>query len=268
MSFYTNSQIFYINSRNRDSGDDSNFTYSFDIPQEPKFTHCAVLQCIIPKSYYLVQKGYNTFILSENGVNVQIIIPIGNYSRSLFRTIVQGLLNTGSPNGYTYVITQPSTTVPDTGKYTFTVTGNGGIQPIFIFENNNINEQMGFDEISQNQFIANSLESSNVVKFQIEDALFIRSDICTNGHDNVLQAVFLSNNPDFAEVFFQNPDVQSYSKKMTQSTGRTFRFWITDEAGVPIFLNGQNVVFSLMLYVRENVFRLVEDYIKLRLMEK
>ncbi len=136
------------------------------------------------------------------------------------------------------------------------------------FHNNNINEQFGFEEISQNQFIGDTLESANVVKFQIEDALFIHSDICTNGHDNVLQAIFLSNNPDFAEVFFQNPDVQSYSKKMSYNTSRTFHFWITDEDGIPIYLNGQNVVFSLMLYERENVNRRIEDYIKLRLMEK
>lgn len=268
MSYYTSQQTFYINSRNRDSGTDSDFKYSFEIPQDNKFTHCAILQCIIPKSYYLVQEGYNTFILSENGDQITITVPIGNYNRSLFRTTIQGLLNISTLHGYTYTVTQPTSTVPDTGKYIFTVTGNMGVQPIFIFTNNNLNEQFGFDEISQNQFIGDVLESVNVVKFQIEDAIFIHSDICSNVNDNVLQAVFLSNNVDYGEVFFQNPDVQSYSKKMVHNTSRSFHFWITDEDGIPIYLNGQNVVFSLMMYARENIFRLIEDYIKLRLMEK
>ncbi len=268
MSFIKSQRTLYVNSRNRSSGTDSDFMYTFEFPFDNKFTHCAILQCIIPKSYYLVQNGYNTFILSEDSMQVIVTVPIGNYSRSLFRTTIQGLLNSSSPNGYVYVVTQPPSTVPDTGKYTFTVTGNMGIQPIFIFTNNNLNEQFGFEETSQNQFVSDSLESLNVIKMQIEDALFIRSTICDNVNDNIIQAVFLSNNPDYSELYFESPDVQAYSKKISHNTSRTYRFWITDEGGIPIYFNGQNIVFSLLLYEKEDIFRLMEDYIKLRLMEK
>ena len=53
-------RIYYINSRNRISGTNSNFTYKIDINNiEPD--RIAVLQANIPKSYYLIQDNANSF---------------------------------------------------------------------------------------------------------------------------------------------------------------------------------------------------------------
>ena len=126
MSLIQNKRIFYCDSHNRVSGTHSNFTLSIDYKQAD-FTHCVILQATVPKSYYLVQPNKNTFILDENGSQVTITMPIGNYSRSSFGYQLQYQLNQNSPNGYTYVMSTPNPQqTADTGLYTWTVTNNSG----------------------------------------------------------------------------------------------------------------------------------------------
>ena len=73
-------------------------------------------------------------------------------------------------------------------EYTWTVSNNSGVQPRFIFTDY-LYEQFGFEPNSSYVFTANTLTSINVVKFQLEDSVFIHSDIATNGSDNVLQEI-------------------------------------------------------------------------------
>ena len=144
MSIITNKKLFYIDSHNRLSGTHSNFTIQVDYKDE-SFDHCVVLQATIPKSYYLIQPGKNTFVLDENGSQVTITIPIGNYSRSSFAYQLQYQLNQNSPNGWSYVMTKSNNqTTGDNGLYTWTVTNNSGNQPSFII-GEYLYEQLGFD---------------------------------------------------------------------------------------------------------------------------
>jgi hypothetical protein len=144
MSFITNKRLFYIDSHNRINGTHSDFLYQLDYKDED-YDYCVVLQASIPKSYYLVQSGQNFFTLEENGMPVNITIPIGNYSRMSFQTCLQSLLNSSSPNHWTYSISiTNSLTTGDTGLFTYNVTGNGGVQPEFVI-GNYLYEQLGFN---------------------------------------------------------------------------------------------------------------------------
>lgn len=258
-------RIYYINSRNRLSGTNSNFTYKIDIKDvEPD--RIAVLQANIPKSYYLIQDDANSFTLDENGSSVEVTITAGNYSRSTLKTALQSQLNSLSPNGWTYAITFPtaSTTVDD-GKYTFTVSGNSSIQPSFIFSSsNNMFEIMGFDSGSTNSFVADSLKSSNVINLQKENSVFIHSDLCTNGTDNILQDVYANDISDFGNVIFQNTEVDGYSKKLTTSNNNIAHFYLTNEDGNAIDLNGQNWNMTVLVYKRDTrLFDFIKSYAKI-----
>ena len=57
MSFVTNPYYVYINSRERESGTDENFTYNIQFPDGLDFTHVVCLNVLIPKSYYLIQNS-------------------------------------------------------------------------------------------------------------------------------------------------------------------------------------------------------------------
>lgn len=264
MSLISDKQIFYIDSNDRLSGTNSDFTYQLDILGD--FDYAVVLQASIPKSYYLVQANRNTFILDEDGDQTIVVIPIGTYDRSSFRAQLTTSLNSASFNGWVYTVSISNTSITsDTGKYTFTVTGNVGVQPSFTI-GNHLYEQLGFNPNTTNLFNSDSLESTNVVKFQLEDTVYIHSDIVANQQDNVLQEVFALASPDYGNILWVCPDVEAYSKRVI-SKSNIARFWITDENDDSLDLNGQNVVFTLMLFKKENVYSLLRNFIKLELIK-
>jgi hypothetical protein len=183
-----------------------------------------------------------------------------NYSRNSFQTHVQTQLN--ALGAYTYAITVPDTNSPETGKFTFAVTGNGGgIQPIFTF-GKYVYEPMGFEANSTNTFVADTLESVNVINLQKENTLFIHSDLCTNGTDNVLQEIYTNNTSDYGNIIFLNANVTESSKRIT-TVDNVYRFYLTDENGQAINLNGRNWVMALLLYKPNNKLEeMVKKYIQ------
>ena len=88
MSLLNESVIFIVDSSQALSGNASSFTYQMNIPKGVGFDRVVVLQAILPKSFYLVNSPNNTFTLQENGVNVTITIPEGNYNVKSFQTIL------------------------------------------------------------------------------------------------------------------------------------------------------------------------------------
>ncbi len=268
MSLIANQNIFYINSRFRVSGSDSDFLYQFDIPKDNKFNKVCVLQMSIPKSYYLIQQGEN-FVLEENKVQVNIQLTAGNYTRKSFAATLQQFLNTSSPNGWVYAITYPtSSTEYDDGKYTYTVTGNTS-QPSFIFDNDHtLYENMGFNIGSTNTFVANTLKSTNVINLQKESTLYLHSDIANNGNDNVLQEVFATSNSDYSTIVFQQMDVESYSKDMTTNANNVYRFYLTDENDKKIDLNGLNMTATIVMFQKQNVYEMIKQFLKLQVIKK
>jgi hypothetical protein len=242
------------------SGDHNNFSYQIQLPPNNEFTHCCLLSAVIPKSYYLVQNNYNTFILRENSVNTTITVPIGNYSATSFRTVVQSLLNANSSQAWTYTITYPNiSNSANTGKYIYNCIGGN---PSFIFNDNGLYEQFGFDANTTNTFINGSLTSKDVVKMQVEDTLYLHSDIASNGKDDILNEIFVAGSADYSSIKYQCPDVDSYSKELQTNTSNIYSFAITNEDGVLMDLNGLNIVLTLMVYKKENINEMIKNYIK------
>jgi len=265
MSLIGEKKIFYINSRRRSGGTDSDFHYVLDLPPKYSYDRVCVLQMMIPKSYYAIASGSNTFILEENGVQFTVTIDEGSYSRKSFQTRLQTLLN--NAGNYTYSISYPTTSSnADTAKYTFTVSNNGGVQPKFIFSDNNVADAMGFARSSTNTFSGDSLTSSYVINLQKENTLFLHSDICSNSTDNVLQEVFAaSGDPSFSNIHYECIDVEAYSKELTSNTTNSYRFYLSDEDGNKIDLQGQNMVITLLLYKKNTIYDMIKKFLKLNI---
>jgi hypothetical protein len=264
MSLIADSSIFIINSADRISGTDSNFQYIINMPKNSGYDRVCMLQALIPKSYYLVASPFNTFILSESGVQTTVTVTPGNYNVRSWITLLGALLTSSSSHGYTYTITFPnSLTDVDTGKFTYTVTGNVGVQPSIIFPvTSELYEQFGFSASSTNTFSGSTLTSANVVKFQVEDVLFIHSDISYNNdqssYHDVLQEIFASSTPMYSNIVYQNNGaVEAYSKRLLSAQNNTYRFTITDEQNRAINLNGLNCVFTIVCYNKDNINQLI-----------
>lgn len=262
----TNSQIFYINSNTRIEGDESDFTYKINLDPTLTYDRVAVLECSIPKSYYLIQHLQNTFILKEGEIETIITIPEGNYSRTAFKLVLKTLLNNNSPNSFIYNITDDNALLgPETGKFTFTVQNNDNIQPQFIFQHF-IYEQMGFNFLSINTFVDNQLKSVNVINFSKESTLFLHSDICQNNSNNILQDIFTTGDPTYSFIEFQNPNPYWYSKSFGGKAD-IYRFYLTDENDNKIYLNGINMNITIIIYQTNKIYQLIEKFINLKSLE-
>lgn len=263
------SKLVYVNSELRSSGTSSNFTFRIGMPEQ-RFDRVCVLQMSIPQSYYIIDEVSQTFILRELGIDTVVTVPVGNYNVTTFASVVTGLLNTASPNLWTYKMSFPNTSNgANTGKFNFTVTGNGTDQPSFKFPNE-IHEQFGFDLHTYYPFSANVLQSLNVVSFIPETRVFLHSDIGINydDGDSVLQEVYAGNTVPMSVISYQlttHPD--AYSKAIRSDTNNIYHFWLTNKSEDAINLNGQDILITLLLYKKDNFTDIFKKYIQLQLLQ-
>lgn len=259
-------KIQFINSTDRIQGTDSDFTIRIDLPRDRPYDRVVILNASFPKSYYLIPKN-SFFTLRELATNVNITVPEGNYNRKSFQTVITNLLNTNSPNNWTYAITYPDAfTSADLGKFNYSVSGNGGNQPSLIF-NNRLYRQFGFDMNSTNTFVGNALTSKNILKFQSEDVILINSDICDNGGDTILHEVYSSGSPNLSNIIHECLAPENNSRVLTTSNSSVYRFFITDENGQLIDFNGLNITFTILFYKKDTINDLLESYIKYKLLQ-
>jgi len=261
-------QLFYINSKNRNSGRHSNFGISINIDKNTRYDKVCLLSASIPKSFYLVRNGMNTFTLTENESNVIITLPVGNYNRESIRSVLQDLLNTNSPNGYNYEITYNKINLNhDDGKYLFTVNNNNDIQPEFTFATN-LAEIIGFEKNKTYNFDNNILRTVNIPNLQPESTLFIKSDICSGINDNVLQHIYTQGNSNYSFIIFENMNVEYYSKPLRDMESGLFNFLLCDDEDNEIDTNGINILLTLMVYKSdENLSTMIKGYIKYKMLK-
>lgn len=206
------------------------------------FSHVAVAQLFLPKTYYNIQSPNNVFYLTEAGAELTITIPSANYTRTSFKAVVQSIMN--STGTYVYTLTIPNVqTTGDDGKYTITVTAPI-VQPILRFNKLQMARAMGFNNDTSYQFSANVLKSENVIDLNNENTIILNSNIVENG---ILQEVFVSNSQNFSAISYQNNDIIRTAKKIIYAETNSPRFYITDEDNNPInTLNGLETIFSLI----------------------
>lgn len=267
MSLIRSQQTIHINSKFRTSGVDDDFYYNIELNKANNYTHVAVLSVSIPKSYYLVPSGENAFIINDGGVMKTVVIPVGNYSVSSFIYVLSDIFQHGPLSLNHYSVTFPdSRTEAQTGKMKF-IHNSASHNSAFIFGNNHLPEVMGFERGSTNNFILEQkqsyLYSTNICNFQRESTLFLRSNVADNSIDDILLELFASGNTDLSNINFENQgNLEEHSKLITNSQNNNYHFYLTDEYGARINLNGINMLITLCFYQKEDVNRLIRGYIK------
>jgi hypothetical protein len=266
----------FVDSDNADSGHTGDFTYTINLPQNHNYDSVTLRAGSFPKSYYTVREGLNHFTLTELNGTVTITIPAANYSMLSFKEVLQTELNAQSPGGYTYSINMElSNNTGDTGKYTYTVSGNNGDQPIFNFPIISLlYKQMGFNHNSTNTFVANTLVSPNICNFVGVSGLYLISD-CVNGANvgagigsNILELILPNNTQPLSNINFLNPDPINSAKKLKSGFGPIFNFKICDLDDKIINFNGVSCNFTLCFFKRDNLSELLINYLKAKQFEE
>lgn len=237
--------ITQINSRNRISGDDANFTYKIEFPPNSSYNRVCVTRIKIPKSYLLITEPNNFFILKEGAVETKIYVHEGNCGRRDFVRLVEKNINLLSPNQWKYTIDYAGVGEIDDGKLTFRVAGNNE-QPSIIIANG-LFELFGFDRNSTNVFEANKLRSTNQISFQAEDTLLLHSDLIKHSKRSVLQDIIASNGASYSSIVWECPEIFA-NCKFVDGVNQLVSFTLTDEDDYPINLQGQNLFFTLLFF--------------------
>jgi hypothetical protein len=266
-------RFFYITSGTQLSETVSTFSAELQLPDAELYDRITLTQAAIPISYYVIQKGFNTFTLIEGATQTILTLTPGNYNANSFAVVVAVLLSTSSPNGLNYTITYPNSfTQVSTGKFTYTV-NSSSITPIgFTFPiGSNIAAQFGFQLSSLGNITSpiftpgsgtSTLISASVLDFIPENTVFIHSNLVQDAYTDVLQEIYSANTIPFQNLTFLNPDPYAYSKSLSSSKIRLATFSLTDEYNSPIFLNGLDVVLTICIYKEIDVLDKIERYIK------
>jgi len=243
--------VLSFNSKDRISGTNSSF---ISAPLElgfNEFDSVALVQASIPRSFYNVPTSYRTFTLRELGVNYTITMTAGSYNKINLATNLASKLTAASGNGWTYSVSYPSASQPDTFKYTFSVTGNTG-QPSLIFTDSMF-RQLGFEENTTYAFTSNSLVSVNCINLAYISRAFIKSNVCINAQDDVLEEILnYGSYPMLSLAYFQQVSFDLNTRNYNPANTNSWLFSLVDSFDQEIDLNGVPWSFSLVFYKRNN----------------
>ena len=258
----TNPLIVNFNSKDRVSGTNSNFNSApIDLGNNAFDTVC-LIQASIPKSFYNMPNGYNTFILREfdgaTTTSVVIRIPVGSYTRINLQSVLAALLTSTSPNLLTYTITYPPSTAADTFHYTFDVNAGPSWVISFIFSSTSPYRQLGF-EIGTYTFIDTTPTNSELVSAYAINLsyilrAFIKSNLVADATDSILEELLnFGSFPSNSVMSYQQVNFDMNSRAFNPNNKNSWNFILQDAFGQEIDLNGISWAFSVVFYQRNNI---------------
>ena len=262
MSLFDNSNshplVINFNSKDRISGSNSSF---FNIPTDlglNMFDSVCLVSASIPKSFYNMPTGYNTFSVKEGLPTRTITIPVGNYTKNNLLLVLATQLNTGGV-GWVYTVSYTNTAlIADTYKITFSVTGNSSVQPIFTFQlKTSPFRQLGFDESSVNTFVGSSLSSSNAINLSYILRAFIKSNICRGSTDSILEELLnIGSFPSLSVMYYQQFNFDMNTREFNTESINSWQFSLVDSYDNLIDLNNISWAFSVVFYQRNNTHQI------------
>jgi hypothetical protein len=261
----TNPLIINFNSKDRVAGRNSNF-YSNPVDLGTnQFDTVCLIQASIPKSFYNVPSGYNTFVLREfdgfTTTNTTITIPPGSYTRINLQSVLSTILTNASPDGLTYTITYPASTAADTFHYTFNVNVGSGYDISFILTDRSPYRQLGLEIgtylFTDTSLTNSALESVNAINLSFILRAFIKTDLVANATDSILEELLnFGSFPSNSVMNYQQVNFDMNSRAYNPSNRNSWNFLLHDAFGQEIDLNGISWAFSVVFYQRNKTHEL------------
>jgi len=267
MSLYdstiTSPLVINFNSKDRIQGSNSSFLSEPVDLGNNKFDSVCLVQASLPKSFYNMPSGFNTFILRESVTDRTITIPPGSYTRINLQTVLSNLLTSISPNSLTYIVSYPVSTQADTFKYTITVTPKPAFNVRFIFSANSPYRQIGFD-IDTYIFTVNAtnltLESVNSLNLSYILRAFIKTNLVIDATDGILEEILnFGSYPASSVVHYQQYNFDMNTRRYNFSSTNSWQFSLVDAFDQLIDLNGIPWAFSVVFFQRNKTHELQKN---------
>jgi len=252
MSLFDNSDshpyTYYFSSELRQSGTNGSFTSQpLDLGINNYDSVC-VQSAQIPRTFYNVPEGKNTFTVIQNGMSSTCTLSIGSYNKYNLRSQLQSKLMEIT-DGRIYTVTYPSSSEPDTFKYTFSfVAGIGDVS--FVFSNNRLTTQLGFNNGTYT-FSSGSLTSVNCINLSFINKCFIKSNIIDE-NDSLVEILNYGSTPMLSLCYFEQSVSDLNTRIFSQSNKNSWLFTLVDAFGETIELNGIPWSFVLIWYKRND----------------
>jgi hypothetical protein len=239
-----------ITSKNRIDGSTNDFSINLNIPNDiiNNITHVSVTNISIPKSFYQIENGFNTFSLYENNVLISITLPAGNYSKYQLFSFLSSQMTLQSLNSVTYIIVDEQT-LYDTGKLKIT-NDKPLINKKLFFLDNDIFQFLGFLANKEYTFTS-EIVSENIINLNSEDVILLHSNICSSNNNdlkvgsNVLSSIYTSGQKNYSYII-KSFDLIYNMKSFIKNN--KFNFYLTNENNSSINLNGIDFNFVLNLF--------------------
>jgi hypothetical protein len=253
--------VINFNSKDRIQGTNSSFLSAPVDLGNNKFDSVCLVQASLPKSFYNMPTGFNTFILQESPffVSISVTIPPGSYNRINLQSVLAARLTALSPNGLTYTVSYPTSTQADTFKYTF-VTSSIVVSSRFIFNSTSPFRQMGF-EVGTYIFAISggiyTLQSVNSLNLSYILRIFIKTNLVIDATDGILEEILnIGSYPTLSVVHYQQYNFDMNSRKYNTSSTNSWQFTLVDSFDQLVELNGVPWAFSVVFYQRNKTHEL------------
>lgn len=232
---------------------------ALDLDPNKAYTHIAITSCSIPKTFYVLNRDA-TLIVNEGGSLRTVVVPKGNYNVQNFKTLMAGYINAVST--FVYAISYPPINSVDDSKYTYSVSGNGGVQPTFFTNDKYLAQVMGIRVGVVESFVANILQSYYVLNFTSFDEILITSNMVENKL-SLLQEIYTTANPYNSSIAWLNPSIELNAKRLNTNRTNSYVFNLLDMDGNGIELNGSEWSLVIMVFKVDNMSLLIKKMIEL-----
>lgn len=272
MSLFHKNDVYIsvVDSSQKVSGTSSNFTIDLKIPSfVQEFDRVALNQISIPRSWYDVETGVNTFQFREgiSGILKTITVPVGMYNVLTLASTLGGLLTTSSQNGYTYVCSYPNSALTVNNNL-FTFTSSNTVTIFYLIFTTSMYQQMGFALNTTYPSVSGILQSVNSISISYINRVFLTSNACNTSYNSYLQEILIAGQfPSTSFIFWENGNYDTNSKEFTNPTNNAWDFSLYDRYGNLINLHGLEIVFSLIFYKKNKTDEIHLEHIKLQAME-
>ena len=235
--FFKNKKIISISSArrlNKTNTEPHDFSVNVDLPKDNNFTHCVVLEALVPKTYLLFNSNDNRdLVVNETNPVVQITATIspGQYDVNTLATELEDQLTLASAKTYTVTFDEVEQNyVVTVSADTFSIETTNAEAPLMMrvlgFDNPAADDMNSADVAPTTLLLGN-----DVVDIERTSEIIIRSNIGLNYNDNDIAVLYPDNFLAGSQITYAPAFPENYSLDLPNNKPTVFKFQVFDDQG-------------------------------------